>query len=90
MKFFNLKGWRVCYYGAGVIGLIVAFLTGTTLSEPERKVIGEENTKDGKKNSLLKVILQPRFILLVIAASIRHSGKILFYYSNFFFIVNTY
>lgn len=71
----------MCYFGAGAIGLIVAFLTGTTLKEPERKVIGEENAKDGKVDPLWKVILQPRFILIVLAASIRHSGGMCFAYN---------
>ncbi|GLH07632.1 Uncharacterized protein GBIM_13091 [Gryllus bimaculatus] len=35
-------GWRVCYYGAGIIALIVAVITGLTLREPERQTIGEE------------------------------------------------
>lgn len=69
------QGWRACYYGAGIIGLIVAALT-FTLSEPERKTIGEEGTSaDGKKVPIWKVILQPRIILLCLAASIRHCGK---------------
>lgn len=70
----------MAYYGSGVIALIVGFLTFTTLKEPERTVIGEENEESsdnqGKKSkeSAWKVMLQPRFIMLCIAASIRHTG----------------
>lgn len=71
----NRQGWRVCYYGAGVIGLIIAVLTGLTLTEPERKTIGEEANIDGKQVSIWKALLQPRIILLCLAASIRHCGK---------------
>ncbi|ERL83553.1 hypothetical protein D910_00631, partial [Dendroctonus ponderosae] len=35
-------GWRVCYYGAGIVALIFAFLTIFTLKEPERQSIGED------------------------------------------------
>ncbi|GAB1870091.1 Hexuronate transporter [Camponotus japonicus] len=73
-------GWRVCYYGAGVIGLIIAVLTGLTLTEPERKMIGEE-ANDGKQVSIWKVLLQPRIILLCLAASIRHCGGLCFAYN---------
>lgn len=69
------QGWRICYYGAGVIGLIVAVLTGLTLTEPARKTIGEESANDGKQVSIWKAILQPRIVLLCLAASIRHCGK---------------
>jgi len=65
----------VCYYGAGLIGVIIAVLTGLTLTEPERKTIGEETANDGKQVSIWKVILQPRIILLCLAASVRHCGK---------------
>ena len=79
MKFYTIiffiKGWRVCYYGAGVAGVVIAILTGLTIKEPERTTIGEENQSDGKKSSLLKVLLQPRILLLCLAASIRHCGK---------------
>nr|AER70324.1 cis, cis-muconate transporter protein [Bombyx mori]BAM34534.1 major facilitator superfamily protein [Bombyx mori] len=34
--------WRLCYYGAGVVGLVIAALTFLTLKEPERTTIGEE------------------------------------------------
>nr|XP_003700242.1 PREDICTED: uncharacterized protein LOC100883649 [Megachile rotundata]XP_012153732.1 PREDICTED: uncharacterized protein LOC100883649 [Megachile rotundata]XP_012153733.1 PREDICTED: uncharacterized protein LOC100883649 [Megachile rotundata]XP_012153734.1 PREDICTED: uncharacterized protein LOC100883649 [Megachile rotundata] len=74
-------GWRACYYGAGIIGLIVAVFT-FTLSEPTRKSIGEEETNaDGKKIPVWKVILQPRIILLCLAASIRHCGGMCFAYN---------
>lgn len=80
-------GWRICYYGAGVLALIVAVLTGTTLKEPERQQIGEENTNTSNPNapaskiSLWKVLTQPRFLLLVFAASIRHCGGMTFAYN---------
>ncbi|OXU24172.1 hypothetical protein TSAR_016556 [Trichomalopsis sarcophagae] len=74
-------GWRVCYYGAGIIGVIIAILTGFTLTEPERTTIGEETKSDGKKDPLWKVILQPRIILLCLAASIRHCGGMCFAYN---------
>lgn len=77
------QGWRVCYYGAGVLAVIIAVLTGTTLKEPERKAIGEEDTNQSnrKKVSLWKVLTQPRVILLTIAASIRHCGGMTFAYN---------
>ncbi|XP_014480060.1 PREDICTED: D-xylose-proton symporter [Dinoponera quadriceps] len=74
-------GWRACYYGAGVISLIIAILTGLTLTEPARKTIGEETANDGKQVSIWKVILQPRIILLCLAASIRHCGGMCFAYN---------
>ncbi|XP_055380423.1 putative metabolite transport protein HI_1104 [Condylostylus longicornis] len=76
-------GWRVCYYGTGVLAVIFGILTGTTIKEPERKSIGEnENNKDSETNvSLVKVLLQPRMVLLMIAASIRHSGGMTFAYN---------
>jgi len=58
-----------------VIGLIIAVFTGLTLSEPERKTIGEESDNNGERVSIWKVLLQPRIILLCLAASIRHCGK---------------
>lgn len=89
--FYSLsQGWRICYYGAGSLAVIVAILTGTTLKEPERKAIGEENTKQGtKKVSLVKVLTQPRVIMLMIAASIRHCGGMTFAY-NADLYYNTY
>jgi len=82
-----LLGWRVAYYGSGVIALIIAFLTFTTLKEPQRTVIGEENEEGSdanptkNKESAWKVMLQPRFIMLCIAASIRHTGGLCFAYN---------
>lgn len=64
----------MCYYGAGIFGLITAVLIGLTLTEPERRIIGEEKQSDGKKEPLWKILFQPRMILLVIASSIRNSG----------------
>lgn len=73
--------WRVCYYGTGILGIILAVLTGTTLREPERKAIAEENNQEAEKISIWKVLLQPRMILLMIAASIRHCGGMTFAYN---------
>lgn len=58
-------------------------LTGTTLKEPERKSIGEESTNQtaAVKISLWKVLTQPRILLLVFAASIRHCGGMTFAYN---------
>lgn len=83
MYVFHLfQGWRICYYGAGALAVIIAVLTGTTLKEPERQAIGEENTKQGsKKISLWKVLTQPRVLMLVFAASIRHCGGMTFAYN---------
>lgn len=63
--------------------MIVAILTGTTLKEPERKSIGENQTNENgrKKVSLFKVLTQPRIILLAFAASIRHCGGMTFAYN---------
>lgn len=79
----NLQGWRICYYGTGVLAVIMAILTGTTLKEPERQAIGEDsnNPNARKKVSLYKVLTQPRIILLAIAASIRHCGGMTFAYN---------
>lgn len=71
-------GWRITYYGAGVIALIIAIITGLTLREPERQAIGEDATgKNGekKKVSIWAVILEPRIVMLCLAASIRHCGE---------------
>lgn len=38
------QSWRLCYYGVGVVGLVVAFFTFLTLREPPRTTIGEEGT----------------------------------------------
>ncbi|XP_031635813.1 uncharacterized protein LOC116348815 [Contarinia nasturtii] len=75
--------WRICYYGTGALAVIVAVFTGTTLKEPERKAIGEDQTNANgrKKVSLYKVLTQPRIILLAIAASIRHCGGMTFAYN---------
>jgi hypothetical protein len=82
-----LQGWRLCYYGAGIVGLIITLLTAFTLREPERQTIGEENDTNANgavvgaeeeptsKSGQWKVMLQPRVIMLCIAASIRHTGK---------------
>jgi predicted MFS family arabinose efflux permease len=82
-----LQGWRLCYYGTGIVGLIFTLLTAFTLREPERQVIGEESDANanaavvrGENNPAStsgqwKVMLQPRVIMLCLAASIRHTGK---------------
>ena len=84
-----LQGWRLCYYGAGIVGLIITLLTAFTLREPERQTIGEENDAnanaavvDGEENPASKsgqwkVMLQPRVIMLCLAASIRHTGNLM-------------
>jgi hypothetical protein len=77
----------VCYYATGIVGLIFTFLTAVTLREPERQVIGEESDANANaavvsgednpasKSGEWKVMLQPRVIMLYLAASIRHTGK---------------
>lgn len=61
-------GWRACYYITGVLALLVAVLMGLTLKEPERKAIGEQATQGKQKVSLVKVLLEPRVVMLMIAA----------------------
>ncbi|XP_063368636.1 putative metabolite transport protein HI_1104 [Cydia amplana] len=81
--------WRLCYYGAGVVGIVLTILTFMTLREPERTTIGEEggkteNMEAGTKQpqiTIWHVITQPRIILLCIAASIRHCGGMCFAYN---------
>jgi len=82
-----LQGWRLCYYGTGIVGLIITLLTAFTLREPERQAIGEESDananaavvsgeeKPASTSGQWKVMLQPRVIMLCLAASIRHTGK---------------
>lgn len=82
-----VQGWRLCYYGAGIVGFIITLLTAFTLREPERQTIGEENDTNANaavvrageeitpKTGEWKVMLQPRIIMLCLAASIRHTGK---------------
>ncbi|KRT85381.1 membrane transporter [Oryctes borbonicus] len=78
-------GWRITYYGSGVIALIIAILTGLTLKEPGRKSIGEDAAAqasgDAQKVTIWKVIMEPRVVLLCIAASIRHCGGMCFAYN---------
>lgn len=78
-------GWRATYYGAGIISLIVAVLTGLTLREPARQTIGDvgENpaVKTRNRAKLWAVIKDPRVIMLVLAASIRHCGGMCFAYN---------
>lgn len=75
-------GWRVTYYGAGILAVILAFLTWFTLREPERTSIGENAQEDGsKKVTIWTIILEPRVIMLCLAASIRHCGGMCFAYN---------
>lgn len=83
-----MQGWRVSYYSSGIVALIIGGLVALSLREPARTVIGEETEEtnetttsttqqtEQKKEKAWKVMLQPRFIMLCIAASIRHTGKI--------------
>lgn len=88
----SFQGWRACYYLTGGIAAIVAILTGITLTEPARHAIGENTDQHcNKRNaSLWRVLTQPRMILLMIAASIRHCGGMTFgynadlYYTTYF------
>lgn len=77
-----------------MIGLIVAALAITTMTEPKRTAISEEAdndnnevskprsavqntttpTESSEKNSIWKVLFQPKILILCIAASIRHTG----------------
>ncbi|KAF5284137.1 hypothetical protein FQR65_LT00137 [Abscondita terminalis] len=79
------SGWRAAYYGAGILALVVAVLTGLTLREPERKAIseGDQDTsaKTKKRQKLWGVIKDPRVIMLALAASIRHCGGMCFAYN---------
>ncbi|KAF7285511.1 hypothetical protein GWI33_010510 [Rhynchophorus ferrugineus] len=76
-------GWRICYYAAGIIALIFAFLTWFTLKEPERQSIGEDaqDNSDAKKVTLWTIVSDPRIIMLCLAASIRHCGGMCFAYN---------
>lgn len=75
--------WRVCYYGAGIVGVIITLLTCFTLREPARHAIGEEGGAASKQPQLniFRVISQPRIIMLCLAASIRHCGGMCFAYN---------
>jgi predicted MFS family arabinose efflux permease len=88
LNIWNL-GWRACYYITGVLALLVAVLMGLTLKEPERKAIGEQAGQSKQKVSLVKVLLEPRVVMLMIAASIRHCGGMTFAY-NADLYYNTY
>lgn len=69
-------GWRITYYGAGIVALILAILVWFTLKEPKRTVIGDDNSQDedAKKITIWHIIIDPKIILLCLAASIRHCG----------------
>lgn len=81
------------YYLSGMVGLIVAALAITTMTEPKRTAISEEADNDNnevpkprsvqtsvtpaestEKASIWKVLLQPKILILCIAAAIRHTG----------------
>lgn len=49
------------------------------MKEPERKTIG--TAKQTGKVSLMKVLMEPRVVMLMIAASIRHCGGMTFAYN---------
>lgn len=51
----RLQGWRVPYYVSGMIGLIVAALAITTMTEPKRTAISEEAEADSND-----VVSKPR------------------------------
>ncbi|XP_045478434.1 probable sugar efflux transporter [Harmonia axyridis] len=75
-------GWRVTYYGAGIIALIIGFITWLTLKEPARQSIGEDANNDtDKKVTIWTVMKDPRIIMLCVAASIRHCGGMCFAYN---------
>ncbi|CAH1968641.1 unnamed protein product [Acanthoscelides obtectus] len=80
-------GWRITYFGAGVVAVILAALTWFTLREPQRTSIGEDavvskdDPKAAKKTTIWDVIVDPRVILLCLAASIRHCGGMCFAYN---------
>ncbi|BES90306.1 unnamed protein product [Nesidiocoris tenuis] len=86
-------GWRVAYYGSGIFAIIIGILTATTLREPERTAIGEEKEENDeassgskqkeqkKEENPWKVMISPRFVMLCIAASIRHTGGLCFAYN---------
>lgn len=82
LNYFGL-GWRITYYAAGVLALIVAFLTWLTLKEPARQSIGEDAASDpnAKKVTIWTVVAEPRIIMLCLAASIRHCGGMCFAYN---------
>ncbi|XP_018323579.1 uncharacterized protein LOC108735868 [Agrilus planipennis] len=76
-------GWRVAYYGAGVIAIVFSALT-LTLREPERRQITTDTTnedKEAKKLKIKDIISDPRLIMLGLAASIRHCGGMCFAYN---------
>lgn len=74
-------GWRITYYGSGVICVIVGILTWFTLWEPKRQAIGETDAAGDKKVTIWDVIKDPKIIMLCIAASIRHCGGMCFAYN---------
>ncbi|KAK9887910.1 hypothetical protein WA026_000213 [Henosepilachna vigintioctopunctata] len=75
-------GWRIAYYGAGIITLIVGLVTWLTLREPPRQAIGETANDDSDKDvTIWDVLKQPRIIMLCVAASIRHCGGMCFAYN---------
>ena len=92
MNIWNL-GWRICYYGTGVIVLILATLIKSTMKESERSTSSAELRTNSKKKSqtswsLLKVLLEPRFLLLMVCASIRHCAGLTFAYNADLYFLN--
>ncbi|PSN37166.1 hypothetical protein C0J52_20659 [Blattella germanica] len=82
-------GWRLCYYGAGIVGLIITVFMVFTLREPERQTIGEENDANAnaaitngeggekkKTSGEWKVMLQPRGLCFAYNCDL--------YYQNYF------
>jgi MFS family permease len=91
MNIFDL-GWRFCYYGAGVIVLILATLIKSTMKESERTNSTAElrngKTKKQTNLSLLKVLLEPRFLLMMVCASVRHCAGLTFAYNADLYFLN--
>ncbi|CAH0773939.1 unnamed protein product [Bemisia tabaci] len=87
-------GWRTPYYLTGVIAFLVAIFCAFTLSEPKRKMIGEEveekaeeqvngtpQKEEEPKTGEWKAMVQPRVLMLFVAAAIRHTGGLCFTYN---------
>ena len=71
-----------------MVAFIVAVFCAFTLSEPKRKMIGEEveekaeekehglpQKEEEPKKGEWKAMLQPRVLMLFVAAAIRHTGN---------------
>lgn len=59
----------------------MAILTGVSLKEPKRVAIGEMDAQSGGKVNLIKVLMQPKILMLAFTASIRHCGGLTFAYN---------